>query len=176
MIRIFSTVLAALLIVLPSCRKGTEVPVRKPSPSPAVTGGKAPGFTLKDTTGRAVNLSDFSGKIVVIDFWATWCGPCGSAVKELELLHRKYQGKDVVVLGISMDLGDNAAEKVTNFVRGHGVTYPMLIDDRETSRLYGVTSVPATYLLDRRQVIVKIYPGYIPGLGKRITGQIDALP
>ena len=85
--------LSAVLFVVPSCKP-------KETPTAAI-GNKAPSFTLKDTNGKTVSLSDFSGKVVIIDFWTTWCPPCKESSKELEKLHRKYGERDVVVLGVS---------------------------------------------------------------------------
>ncbi len=158
-------IISATLFSLPACAK-------KESPLPVV-GNRAPSFTLKDTDGKTVRLSDFSGRVVVIDFWATWCHPCKESTAELEKLHRKYKDKGVVILGISMDSGDSAMLKVKSFAEKNDLTYPMLIDDGKASESYAVYNIPATYILDRNHVIVKIYKGYMPGLGDRIAEQIE---
>jgi cytochrome c biogenesis protein CcmG, thiol:disulfide interchange protein DsbE len=159
--------LMVLLFVLPSCaREKTAAPV---------VGNKAPSFTLKDIDGKAVRLSDFAGKVVLVDFWATWCSPCQESMAELEQLHRKYRDRGVVVLGISMDTGGDAASRVRDFANKHHLTYLMLMDDKKTSASYAVYNIPATYLLDRDHRIVKKYPGYKPGLGKLIADEIEKL-
>jgi peroxiredoxin len=147
---------------------------KKESPLPVV-GSKAPTFTLKDTGGTSVKLSDFSGKVVVIDFWATWCGPCKELTAELEQLYRKYGDRGVVILGISMDSGGGAVQKVKDFAEKNNLTYSMLMDDGKVSGSYTVYNLPTTYILDRNHIIVKIYKGYATGLGDTMAGQIEQL-
>jgi peroxiredoxin len=162
-----AVIISSALVILPSCkREGTPLPV---------PGSKAPLFTLNDTDGKTVRLSDFSGRVVIIDFWATWCGPCKESSLELEKLHRKYKDRGVVVLGISMDEGTSAAQRVKEFAGKYGLTYRMLMDNGKTSGTYGVRNIPATYLLDGNQFVVAMYPGYISGLGEKIADQIEKL-
>lgn len=157
----------ALLMLLPGCRKGEM--------QRAVVGKPAPAFTLKDPGGRTVRLADFRGKVVIMDFWATWCAPCKESTKEFEALHRKYGTRGAVMIGISMDKGADASAMVNKFVQENGVTYLVLMDDGRTSDAYAVRNIPATYILDRDHVFVKTYPGYLPGLGQRISKEIEGL-
>ena len=128
---------------------------------------------LKDVRGNNVGLSDFKGKIVVMDFWTTWCTWCRETTQEMEKLHNNYKDRDVVFLGISMDSGSNPEKKVVNFAQKNDLTYLMLIDDGSTSKSYRVNKIPTTYILDRDHIIKQIYPGYLPALGDRIAKTIE---
>ena len=87
-----------ILVFIPSCKK-KEAPINKEVPHPAVE-NRAPSFMLKDVRGNNVSLSDFNGKVVVIDFWTTWCSWCKETTQELEKLHNNYKDRDVVFLGM----------------------------------------------------------------------------
>ncbi len=161
--------LSAVFLLLPSCRKPAP---HKELPPPTV-GTRAPSFALKDVSGQTISLSDFNGKIVVVDFWATWCLPCRETTQELSRLYSHYKDKGVVILGVNMDGGGGAVEKVKDFAGEYDLIYSMLIDDGTASKAYYVNKIPVTFILDREHVIVKIYPGYRPGLGKMISEEIE---
>ena len=160
-----------ILVFIPSCKQ-KETTVNKEVSLPVV-GNRAPSFMLKDVRGNNVSLSDFKGKIVVIDFWSTWCDWCKEATQEMEKLHKNYKSRDVVFLGISMDSGSNAEKKVGIFAQKYDLTYLMLIDDGSASKSYQVNKIPATFILDRDHVIKQIYPGYLPALGEGIADTIE---
>jgi peroxiredoxin len=139
----------------------------------ALPGNPAPAFSIKDASGAPVRLQDFAGKVVVIDFWATWCGPCKEATKELEGLHRQYGPRGVAVIGISVDKGTDAAAKVQEYVAKSGLTYRLLMDDGSAYKAYGIARIPATVILDRQHIIRETYPGFRPGIGKEIALEIE---
>lgn len=168
---IIAIILSITFISFFSCKK-KETPIQKEAPLPVV-GNKAPMIILKDINGKIVHLSDFTGRIVVIDFWATWCFWCRETTQELEKLHKKYKDKGVVFLGISMDSGSDAEQKVKDFAEKYNLTYRMLMDDGKASRSYAVSKIPTTFILDNEHSIVKIYPGYLPGLSQKIAGEIE---
>lgn len=101
--------------------------------------------------------------------------PCRESTTELENLHRKYRDRGVVVLGISMGVGGDAAYRVRDFANKHHLTYLLLMDDKKTSASYAVYNIPETYILDRDHRFVKKYPGYKPGLGDLIAAEIEKL-
>ena len=166
---VISTVVLCIVMMLASfaCKKGA-------APS-AVIGNRAPSFTITDIDGKKISLGSMSGKVVVLDFWATWCAPCKASTRELEKLNEKYKDRNIVILGISMDEGKSAVERVKEFAGNNGLTYRMLIDDGLVSKAYSVRNIPALFILDRQQRIIKIYPGYLPDLGKMIENELDDL-
>ena len=119
----------------------------------------APNFTLLDTEGNNVSLSAYKGKVVIINFWTTWCGPCRYEIPDLVQLYEKYN-QDLIVLGISLDYDGPAV--VPQFEeRIGGVNYPLLYGNNNISNLYGgVTGVPTTFIIDRNMQVFKKYLGY----------------
>lgn len=122
-------------------------------------GKKAPDFSLKDLNGKVVKLSDFKNKIVIIDFWATWCGPCRKGIPDLVSLQKTY-GKDVVILGITVD--DDLAE-VPPFAQKYNINYPILYADRKVIKDYGgIDAIPTSFIVDKKGNIVDKHVGLIP--------------
>ena len=106
-------------------------------------GDPAPDWTLKDAEGQAHTLSEYKGKVVVLDFWASWCGPCAKVMPRMEKLHRKYGDQGLVVFGVnSWETGDAAAT-----MREKGCTYGLLLRGEEMAPAYGVTSLPVVYVI-----------------------------
>ena len=118
----------------------------------------APEFALKDANGKTVHLSDYKGKVVLVDFWATWCGPCRLEIPWLKEFQNKYKDKGFEVLGISMD--DDGWAAVKPFVNELGINYRIVIGDDATAQNYGgVDALPTTFVIDREGRIAKIHVG-----------------
>jgi thiol-disulfide isomerase/thioredoxin len=117
----------------------------------------ASDFTLQDLNGKTVKLSDFKGKPVLIDFWATWCPPCRDSIPEIVKLHKTYSGKGLVVLGISLDGGD--WDSVRSFATQSGITYPVLKGTEEVVSRFQVRTIPLLVILNKEGKPVKRYLG-----------------
>lgn len=133
----------------------------------------APDFELKDLTGRTVKLSDLRGKVVVMDFWATWCGPCRLSLPHIQKLHEDLQDKGVVVLTI--DLGEDA-KTVLSYAEKNKMTLPVLLDEEDqVSPLYRVSAIPHTVVVDQKGQVVKVHTGFVPGQEKTLRSEVEAL-
>jgi cytochrome c biogenesis protein CcmG/thiol:disulfide interchange protein DsbE len=132
--------------------------VRAASLKPDKERHPAPEFTLKDADGKTVHISDYRGKAVMLDFWATWCPPCKLEIPWLIDLERKNKDRGFEVLGVSMD--DEGWEVVKPFMREVGMNYRVVIGNDTTAEMYGgVESLPTTFLIDREGKIAAIHIG-----------------
>jgi peroxiredoxin len=127
-------------------------------PDPRVDGRSqgavtAPEFGLSNLVGDYVKLSDYRGKVVFLNIWATWCPPCREEMPSMEALYRKLKGRNFEMLAVSVD---RDGEKVVRpFAKKYGLTFPVLLDpDNKTYRLYGLTGVPETFILDQNGVVI----------------------
>lgn len=136
---------------------------------------KAPPFTLKDISGNTVSLSDFENRVVVLDFWATWCHACEESSPELNNIYGQYKDRGLVVIGISLDKGEDALEKVKYFRDRLKLTYIMLMGNDKLARAYMVKGIPTSYVLDKNHVITARYDGALFNLGDLISSQVEQL-
>ncbi|MAT95103.1 MAG: redoxin [Halioglobus sp.] len=135
--------------------------------------GAAGNFTLKSAAGSNVRLSEYRGQVVMLNFWASWCGPCRQEFPHLDTLHRKYAGLGFTVFGINVEQDRSQADKV---LRDIPVSFPILFDDgNEVSELYGVDAMPMTLLLDRNGIVRHLHRGYKPGYEDTYEMQVRAL-
>jgi peroxiredoxin len=137
-------------------------------------GRKAPDFVLKDIDGNEAKLADFKGKVVLIDFWASWCGPCKRAMPHIQRIYEKYKDKDVVVLGINTR--ESQEGKVEPFLKEHKITYRTLVDnDGKVVKQYGVQGIPALFLIDKEGLIQFKQTGFRESLFDVLSGEIEKL-
>jgi thiol-disulfide isomerase/thioredoxin len=157
---------AAALLVLPGLAGTSPTAV-------LANGAAAPTFQLDSMAGKKVNLNDFRGKVVLLNFWASWCGPCRKEMPILEQLHKQYQAKGVTLVGVNVEPSSDDAVK---WLKGTPVSFPILFDrDSSVSKLYQVQGMPNTVILDRKGKVRFIHRGYKPGEENEYLDQIRAL-
>lgn len=122
---------------------------------------KAPDFKLLDTEGKEVKLSDYKGKIVILDFWATWCAPCRKGIPDLIEIQKEYNN-EVVVIGISLDQS-NTINYVKPFMEQFGINYPVVYGSEQVIIDYGsIRAIPTSFIIDREGNIVDKFEGLMP--------------
>lgn len=154
-------VLALCLCALPSLRAAD-------GPSAA-----APDFTLESSGGGAVTLSELRGRVVLINFWASWCGPCRQEMPLLDQLFRQHEPLGFTVLGVNVDEDPRRARSVLSKIP---VSFPIVFDGANAvSKLYGVVVMPTTVIVDRRGTIRHLHKGYMPGYEDTYRQQVRSL-
>jgi len=121
----------------------------------------AKDFTLKDLQSKKVSLSDFRGKVVLLNFFATWCSPCRIEIPELVKIHQQNKKKDFVLLGISLDT-DAVPFMIKSFAKEMKITYPILIGTPEVAEQYQISGVPITLVINKEGKIQKRFLGLVP--------------
>jgi peroxiredoxin len=128
-------------------------------------GEKAPDFKLPDVKGKMVSLSDYRSKVVLIDFWATWCPPCRKEIPHFNELYQQYKAQGLEILGISVDQEGKSA--IDKFLKNNRVAYPILFDDKSASLAYQKLlkpeergGIPFTFIVDKQGKVVQYYVGY----------------
>lgn len=137
-------------------------------------GSPAPDWSLKDPGGNEFALKNLRGKVVVFDFWATWCGPCRMAMPGMQRLHDKYKGKPVAIFGINCRERQAGADPV-GFMKKLNMTYPILLRGDTVAQQYRVSGIPAFYVVGPEGEVVMAWEGYSEAYEKQAEQLIDAL-
>ena len=146
--------------------------------SPLATGAigpqaAAPDFTLRTMNGPNLRLAEQRGRVVMVNFWATWCGPCRQEMPQLDRLYQKYRSSGFVLLGVNVD---EDARKAADVATKLGVTFPVLLDtDKAVSKLYDLSTMPSTVIIDRDGKVRYLHRGYLAGYEDNYDKQIREL-
>ena len=138
-----------------------------------LAGQPAPDFALKSSTGENMRLSEYRGDVVMINFWATWCGPCRQEMPLLDELYSRYERVGFNLLGVNID---DDSSRAMDMISELGVSFPVLFDARkEVSKLYDVDAMPVTVLVDREGNVRYVHQGYKPGYEEKYLDQVRSL-
>lgn len=125
------------------------------------TGGPAPQFTLGSKSGPSVSLAQYKGQVVMLNFWASWCGPCRQEMPLLESIYKKYRPMGFTLIGVNVEPDSNAANE---WLKQTPVSFPILYDkESKVSKMYDVAGMPSTVIIDRAGKVRMLHRGYKPG-------------
>ena len=162
----FSPVRRLLIGATLAAGAGAAIPAPVPS-------AMAPDFTLRSMSGPNLRLLEQRGQVVLVNFWATWCGPCRQEMPHLNRLYDKYKSSGFVLLGVNVD---DDARKAAEVASKLGLRFPVLLDtDKKVSRVYDMSAMPATVLIDRDGKVRHIHRGYRDGYENTYDMQIRDL-
>jgi thiol-disulfide isomerase/thioredoxin len=134
----------------------------------------APNFSLKTLGGQEITLSDLRGKVVLLDFWATWCGPCKESIPHLVQIYKSNQDKGFELIGMSMDkIGE--ADTVRHFVRSMDIPYPVIMTPDDVARNYGIKGLPTTVLIDKEGKIREKIVGFNSSVAREMAAKVAQL-
>jgi cytochrome c biogenesis protein CcmG/thiol:disulfide interchange protein DsbE len=150
---------AALLLTLACIATADEQPTVRATIQPTNVRRPAPEFALKDRSGNTVNLRQYRGHIVLLDFWATWCHGCQQEIPWFSEFARKYTAQGLMVVGVSLDA--DGWKVVKPFVKTANIPYQIVLGNDETAKKYGIENMPDTYLIDRQGRIAAVYAGLV---------------
>ncbi len=146
------------------CKKNVKVEPSAEMSNPAVekteSSEAAPNFVLTSTDGKNIKLSDFRGKVVIVDFWATWCPPCRKGIPDLIELQKEFKD-NLVVIGISLD--QDTKSDVIPFMKKYGINYPIVYGDNQVVMEYGsINAIPTSFVINKEGKIVDKHIGLVP--------------
>jgi cytochrome c biogenesis protein CcmG/thiol:disulfide interchange protein DsbE len=129
------------------------------SGQPTMEGKQAPAFSLKGADGKSLDLKGLAGKVVVVNFWATWCPPCRAEIPGMQEVYEKYKTKGLEIVGVSLDR--DGWNVVNPFLQKTKMTYPVVMGDAAIAEAYGgISAIPTSFVVDRKGKIVKHHVGY----------------
>jgi len=136
-------------------------------------GAKMPGLALKDLAGRAIDPSALAGKVVIVDFWASWCAPCKQELPALEKLYKKYKDKGLVVIGVSVD---NELDKARELAKSLKLSFPNAHDaEKSAAEKFDPPRMPSSYVIDQKGIVRYVHAGFRAGDEADIEREIRAL-
>src|SRR3984957_11601622 len=150
LLRTPAMLVALATLVIAADQPGTRAPL-----VPQNERQRAADFVLRDASGKTARLSDYAGKVVLLDFWATWCTGCKKEIPWFSEFQRTYGAQGFAVVGVSMD--DGGWNVVKPFLAENRVPYRMLLGNDATAKLYGIESLPDTFLIDRKGRVAAAY-------------------
>ena len=135
--------------------------------------GPAPAFTLASRAGQEVSLAQYKGQVVMLNFWASWCGPCRQEMPLLEDIYKKYSKMGFTLIGVNVEPDSKAAE---GFLKQTPVSFPVIYDkDSAVSKAYDVSGMPSTVIIDRKGNLRFLHHGYKPGDESEYLNSIRSL-
>lgn len=156
--------ITVMLLIMTTTLFGCEGKSSQIGKTPEAAGNiddeKAPDFTLLTLNGEEVKLTDYSGKIVILDFWATWCAPCRKGIPDLVSIQNEYKD-EIVVIGISLDQ-PSTQRNIQLFIDHFGINYPVVLGTQEVSVAYGyIQAIPTSFIIDGERNIVQKHVGLV---------------
>lgn len=136
-------------------------------------GASAPEISLKTLSGEAIKLSSLKGKVVLVDFWASWCAPCRESMPFLEKLSKTYKGQGLIVLGVNID---NDLEAARKFLKELPVSFPIVNDaQKSVAKAYAPPTMPSSYIIDKQGKVHVVHAGFKRADASKIEAEIKSL-
>jgi thiol-disulfide isomerase/thioredoxin len=172
--RVLLFAMLALAVTVAGCSKDKDKQPATAAKSAAAEGAQAPDFSVNDLNGKSVTLSQLRGKVVLVNFWATWCPPCREEIPSMVKLNQFMAGKPYQMLALSIDEGGKQA--IEEFFKSSGHTLPAYLDgEQKVGRVYGITGVPETFILDKNGIIVKKVVGGMDWNSPEVISYLEGL-